>query len=130
MPPESVSDATELGWVVGFFCGEGTTSAHANRDGRYYLNVHIGNTDREGLERCQSVIGGKIYGPYAPRSALGRRPMYHLKIDSKVGAEAAIRTMWPLMSTEKREQAERARAKVASNPPLIPHRERKRREKR
>jgi hypothetical protein len=120
VPLGSERSESEVGWVAGFYCGEGTCYAHRGTSDRYYVCLVVGNTDLESLQRCQRVMGGKIYGPYKPKDPLGKKDAYTLKLDSRSEVEAALAVLLPHLTVEKKDQVDRALAKAAANPPVDP----------
>lgn len=120
--PSITASETDVAWVAGFYSGEGCTHVQTRRRAttRYYVNVTIGNTDLECLERCRAVIGGEIYGPTEQPN---RKPIFMLKIGARADVERALSRLEPYLSGEKRDQAQRALNFVRDNqPPPSPHR--------
>lgn len=108
----------ELAWAAGFFDGEGSTCiSRTTKGGHKYQKPHIevAQSDRAVLDRMRAILGiGKVYGPYVPKTnRLSKRPYYRLTITSEVNVQAAIRKMWPWLSEQKRQQAERVFAEMA-----------------
>lgn len=61
---ESISDF-DLGWLVGIIEGEGTFSvSRARKTDRFYRpRIGINTTDKDVIERVQSIAGGTVVGP-------------------------------------------------------------------
>jgi hypothetical protein len=123
-PPTSPAETVETVWVAGFYSGEGCTHVQQNKTGprtRFYVNMTIGNTDLECLQRCQAVIGGAIHGP-SDRGER-RKPMYMLKVGAAADVHRALDLLMPYLSTEKQDQAKRSLEFVTQNqPPPAPRR--------
>jgi hypothetical protein len=116
--PNPDAPGAEVAWVGGFFSGEGSISNNANYNGRLFLQMSIGNTDRGALERCRAVIGGILYGPYLQQSNLQRLPSYVLKLGNTADIRAVVEMLRPWLSPLKAAQADRALAALETNPPI------------
>ena len=102
-------DRYELAWAGGFFDGEGCTS-YCEIDGKRRsprLQVAIGNTNLQLLEKFQHAVGGlgKIY---SCKLIPGRKPMWTWNMSGFVKPQAAIAILWKFLSDEKRAQATKA----------------------
>jgi hypothetical protein len=105
---------TSAAWAAGIFDAKGTAWAQMKKaTGRYYLKLQVANTDREMLERLEEMFGGRIYEREAPDN---RKPVYIWMIETVDATEEIAKRLWPYLGTAKREQLQRARAAVASNP--------------
>lgn len=99
----------DLAWAAGFFDGEGhiglaTTGAKKlNR----HLHIQVVQTEEGPLERLQTIIGGKLYGPY-PHGK--RKPYKQLHIDKFEDVQHVVCLLWPWLSRPKREQVKNALA--------------------
>lgn len=102
-------DPLELAWAAGFFDGEGTAYARANRRGHRHLRLTVKQARHPSevgmpsvLERFRAALQlGAIGGPYADPG--NRRPTYQwYAISSEALAAAAA--LWPYLSAVKRDQ--------------------------
>lgn len=115
-------DATEIGWIAGFFDGEGSSYASRNGQGRYYLVLTVSQADMEPLERVRSLCGGSIYRKATGR--LSKRDAWTLHIAKRDDVARFREIIYPLLCSAKRAQLDRAAALEDSNPAPIPHLER------
>lgn len=91
----------ETAWAAGLFDGEGTTSVlAAQRDRWKYPRMSMAQKHPEVLERLQKIIGGKIYKS-------NTRDIYNWNLYKATDVEAALHKLWPFLSSQKKEQAER-----------------------
>jgi len=97
----------QLAWAAGFFVGEGTTN-YCESNGSRNLKISIPQVEREPLDRFATIVGfGKIYGPYAARTAKSR-PQFLYHINGFEKCQALIALLWFWLSTAKKQQACRA----------------------
>ncbi len=98
-------DQELLAWAAGFFDGEGTTFAHADKRRLNYrqLDVSVPQAGRGGVPEVllkfqRAMLGmGMIY--------LDRHGLYKWRAGGRVGAELSLALMWPFLRTVKRAQA-------------------------
>lgn len=57
---EEVINEVDLGWVAGFFQGEGSISLSVNGQGYFIGNIGAYQKEKEPLSLVQSYFGGKI----------------------------------------------------------------------
>lgn len=106
-----------LAWAAGFFDGEGSFAAVAEKRTRqpsYSARVSIQQSSHtevpEVLVRFQDVLGmGQVGGPILRKTKRGvdRAPMYWYTLYGFEKVQAAIAMLWPFLSSPKREQAAR-----------------------
>lgn len=69
----------ELKWLAGYLEGEGYFVVYRQK-GRKHPQCHIGvhSTDRDVIQKVARLIGGKVYGPYAPSRTnfVGSKPRH------------------------------------------------------
>ena len=111
--------STELAWAAGFFDGEGYAGVERQKgtkkhhDFRYLVLV-VSQVEREPLERFMTAVGvGHIYGPYA-RKKITHRPTSRWTARN-FQARAAVKLLWPYLSTPKKRQIQRAVREVNSH---------------
>jgi hypothetical protein len=93
-----------LAWAAGFFDAEGCFSSTA----RVGVSASITQTDRELLDRFQSIVGcGKIYGPYATHASdrYLRKPHYFFKAHGRERVQALLAMLWIWLGAAKKLQA-------------------------
>jgi hypothetical protein len=115
----------QLAWAAGFYCGEGSASP-AQRNGRVCgIRVTIGQKDREVLDRFQQAVGvGRVNGPYGPYSGNNSCAMFFYQAGGRDATRVVRDLLWPWLSTEKREQFDRAFAALADVPEMPQRRNR------
>lgn len=102
---------TEVAWAAGFFDGEGNVSVTNKRLNSRTIMVQIGQVDREVLDRFKAAVGGvgNVNGPYDRTRSSGNpnhRPYFQYSCSNKDGVQHIIDTLWPYLSSPKREQIE------------------------
>ena len=103
----------EFSWAVGLIEGEG----HFSVKNRVII---VAMNDRDVLERLQSALGGKVYGPYKhPNPAAALQWRWQLGGWSEV--EPLVKRMLPHLGDRRRAQAEALLANPAG-PPGVPRR--------
>lgn len=115
-PLEERSRTTEIAWATGLFDGEGSTSLAGPSD-RPFVKLELSQSSATGvpllLKRFQAAVAaGFIGGPYAPRNAWARLPQYRWSLGARDEVERVLELMWPLLSTHKRDQADRVRRRL------------------
>lgn len=100
----------DLAWAGGLFCGEGTTSVlKAKRDKWSYLRMSVAQKDRRVLDKfCSIVKAGKVY-------AHKNRSMHSWDCYRQDQVYKVLEKLWPFLSEEKQEQANKAKEKVSIN---------------
>jgi hypothetical protein len=99
--PEHES-VVELAWAAGFFDGEGCTSYRKKSKPQWGAQVSITQFHPETLERFQSAVGGKVYGPYQRNDG---KEFWQWRASSKADGFTALQKLWPYLGSLKREQA-------------------------
>lgn len=114
---------TELAWAAGFFDGEGTIFvnnikrlSHPERPGApsYPCTspvIGIAHVRREPLDRFAIAVGGRIRGPYKPRTERSQ-PYFRWEASGRGSVHRVISLLWPYLSAPKREQASRVWAEL------------------
>lgn len=118
--PVTMLGAVEDVWLGGFFSGEGCVSVSRNANGRAYLQVTLGNTDRVAVERFRERFGGQVYelSPGRSGNPLQRQTIWTWKLGGQEATRAFIHAVWYYLSDDKRASAERAIDAVEANPPV------------
>lgn len=85
----------EVGYVAGFFEGEGSVAARtAPGDGHTRIRAELSQTSRWPLDRCVRILGfGKVYGPLKHGAD---SPMFQLLFTS----EANVKRLWDLIGDQ------------------------------
>lgn len=99
-------------WICGLLEGEGCfTPVRVERGGgdRFYPRVQANSADRDVLDRVQFSLGGRITGPYKPKSD-NHSPMHHWRIQSLEAFELMIQIR-DQMSVRRKRQIDHALAK-------------------
>jgi hypothetical protein len=99
-----------LAWCAGIIEGEGSIYAHGSANGRRYVTVGAGMTDRDILERLRVILGGVVNGPYSPRlgAVASRKPMWFWTISDSQRAYAVSVALYHWFGTRRREQVREA----------------------
>jgi hypothetical protein len=114
---EDLSDsisASELAWAAGFLDGEGTLRFRGTKDpprpgksrSSGTFTIQASQIDRLVLDRLRAALGGggKVYGPYTPRSS-NRKPVFAYHIAGMAAVEA-FDLLRPYLSPIKRQQGD------------------------
>ena len=117
------SDTDEwLAWCAGLFDGEGWASMWSHRTHAGYLSAEIGvgqssnDGQPEVLRRFQSVLGGRIYGPYKQSGAT--MDVYRLKASALSSVEEMATRLRPWVSPVKRADLDLVGEILRGQPPL------------
>lgn len=106
---------TELAWAAGFFDGEGSIfvnhverSKHRDRVGCPVYRctspvLSIAHVRREPLDRFCVAVGGRVRGPYKPRTAKAK-PYHRWEASGRASVHRVITLLWRYLSAPKREQ--------------------------
>lgn len=81
------------------------------------MRVVVWSTDKDVLQRWQSIMGGKLYQRNPNAAALGSKIGYYVEIGTIVEARAAIEVMLPWLGERRQSQVAAVLAKVDANPP-------------
>ncbi len=88
-------------WAAGLFEGEGCIYIEQNR----YVRLVLSSTDRDVLDRFQSVFGGSIYfhkGKAAEgRRALNHKPLWAWRMGRAADVEVVLRAILPHMGKRR-----------------------------
>ena len=118
----------QLAWAAGFYCGEGSASPIKQRGKVSGVRVTIGQKNREVLDWFAAAVGtGKVNGPYGPYSGNNGCPMFFYQAHGRDSVRKIRDLLWPWLSTEKREQFDRAYAAIADVPEMPQRRNRSQR---
>lgn len=103
----------ELAWAAGLFDGEGSIyirKEKAKTSDRIlkYIQIDIGQTDRQVLDRFQKAVNGlgKVYGPYTTRSRVHKEwnQRWEFKGASFEHVQAIIAMLYQFLSPVKQGQ--------------------------
>jgi hypothetical protein len=113
----AIMDATDVAWVAGFFEGEGSFVVGRGGSGRKYLHLRLGSTDKDVLDRLQSLAGGRVIGPRR-KQALHHKDFWVWGISSHADAVALSHEILPYLGERRRRQFDKAMAALADQPAL------------
>jgi len=101
---------TDIYWAAGFLDGEGAfIKPERYARGRSGLVVSASQSGRELLERLQRLFGGSISLAFKAGQHTHKRDHFHWRIRGMHGA-ALMMTLYPLLSSRRREQIRSALA--------------------
>ncbi len=96
-----------MAWAAGFFDGEGSFWSNVRNDasdGVRAITASVTNTDRELLDKFQSIVGlGKVRGPYQEQRG-NRQPVYRWSVGGHRAVQAVGAMMWEWLGTYKRQR--------------------------
>ena len=87
-------------WVAGLLEGEGSFTNHPNCKKTHTMQITVQMTDKDVLDRLQSLIGGQIHGPYDR----GHKPIYQYTLYGSDAVERVVRDILPYMGARRTEQ--------------------------
>jgi hypothetical protein len=91
-------------WAAGFLEGEGCFRFDSG-----YVVIVTAQKEREPLDRLQAIIGGRIYIDTHRKTAKGNKTYLHLhKLAPQAEVEAVIERLYPLLSSRRQGQIDRA----------------------
>lgn len=97
-------------WAAGLFEGEGTITRLGASTHRW--QVAIVSTDEDVLRSFQSVMGGKVYGPYT-RGKAHYKQQWRWSIADKAGLLAFAKKVRPYLHARRRSRLDEAVADLA-----------------
>jgi hypothetical protein len=100
--------AENVAWAAGLFEGEGSIICATKSHG---VQLSLGSTDRDVIDRFVRMTGGKIYGPYRPngkRTPANRKDIFQWKIQDTLRAQVLLREFWPYLGERRRAKAAEA----------------------
>jgi hypothetical protein len=103
--------AVDVAWAAGLYEGEGTFfyCKHYYKNGQKIRRktmqplLRILMTDKDVLEKWQSIFGGRIDGP-RKRQESHYKDQWMLRLDDREKFKAAVIAMWEHLSPRRREQ--------------------------
>jgi hypothetical protein len=106
-----IADPMSWGWAVGLFEGEGCILIqHPNQ--RLHITLQVTGTDRDVIERFQSIIGvGAIYT--YNQQGHGFKNVNVWKTARRADVARILTAMMPLLGARRRTKAEEALAAIA-----------------
>src|SRR5882724_3920796 len=105
--------AEDIAWAAGLYEGEGSFFyiKHYYKNGKrfprktFQPHLRIGMTDKEPLEKWQSILGGILNGPYSSNKRFpSAKPHWMLRLDCKSKSVFALKSMWNHLSPRRKEQ--------------------------
>lgn len=92
----------EIAWAAGLFEGEGTVALVRGKPPKQWVNLRmqVWSTDLDVLEKFQRIVGGKIYGPYAPKG-LGTKPIWTWLLQSVEECKSVARSFLPWLGSRR-----------------------------
>lgn len=114
----------QIAWAAGLIEGEGSIqSAVRSRRGSngeplLYVRIRVVMTDRDVLERLASIFGGTAVVEYRNLQGLGTKQLYRWEIGTRAAVTEVCDLIYPWMGSRRREQIDRLRSLVATNPPI------------
>lgn len=111
-----VSDV-DLGWIAGFFDGEGTVVLSKGKRTAPHLNIAIVNTDLALLQKAQSILDAlEIDNSLKPAASKpGYKQMYRLYVGNSPGVQKFFARV-PTLSEAKRNKFEALRGILSTRP--------------
>lgn len=97
---EFPEDQRAEAWAAGLYEGDGAVVRCTHSP-----MLEVTSIDRDVLERLQSVLGGKLRGPYDTRSRLGRKPFWVWPEYGVDPCSDIISRLWPWLSERRRDRA-------------------------
>lgn len=101
-------DDLAVAWFAGLFEGEGCFAFHAKAS----VGLQIMTTDMDIAYKCVEVAGGKVCGPYAPRSN-GIKERYVWYLSRKNDVTDLINKMLPYLGARRSVKAKEALERLA-----------------
>jgi len=105
---------TELAWAAGFLDGEGHFGFYKSGRSRGRLHIEAAQVRREPLDRLQTYLGGRVYGPYKHGH---KQDYYQWMVDNIEKCMEIIALLRPYLSAPKIEQADLSLQKWENRPP-------------
>lgn len=96
----------DLCWFAGWWEGEGSISNTCKTNGKTYLKITGNSTDKDIIEKIQSVFGGRIYGPYYSVTITGKqaKAQYLWSITKTHQALALAQAIRPMVCLRRQAQ--------------------------
>lgn len=123
-----MSRESDLGWIAGFFDGEGNVSYARSRPSRksgkvspqLCAQIAQKGDNREVLEFFQSVVGfGKIYGPYKYTTPAGREDFKYVLVYNTEEVFKLLILLKPYLKSQKTSDFQRALVAYYAHSPEI-----------
>ena len=109
----------QVAYAAGLFEGEGSIDRSKHASGKYvYPRLQIAMVDREPLDRFQSIMGGRLHGPYKHRRRKGSQKWkvyWKWSVNGWADFDRVMILMRPWLSPRRLAQAD---AVWAVRPPL------------
>jgi hypothetical protein len=102
----------ELGWIVGMIEGEGTFGTRTNRLGSKYATIEASSTDEEVIIRLQSILGGRVNGPYP--NGKGCKHYWRWVLAKQAAVFELAEIIMPLLSERRRHRLQQRLQHAAS----------------
>lgn len=95
----------DISWAAGFFEGEGCFYLVRRKpgQGRNSASASLKQVNLEPLLRFQSVVGGRIHGPYA--GGENRQDIYQWQASGDRAVAGVVDMLWDGLSTKRRREA-------------------------
>lgn len=102
-----------LAWCAGFIDGEGSFTLVRRKNGNHAFRVAAAQSHEAVLIRLQSILGGRVFGPYGPYgNSLQKTPNWLWAIQTTNETRETLRDLWPYLGIVKREQAMAALSEI------------------
>ena len=100
--------ATDIAWAAGLFEGEGCWNAYGHEGGTVRMQVRLGMTDRDVVERFAAIVGvGNVSVHDTPaHRAKGWKPLYTWCVYEAEKVREVIALLLPYMGERRRAKAE------------------------
>jgi hypothetical protein len=103
----------EVVWLAGLLEGEG--SFGLRKTGKYQtLNIQLGMTDLDVVEKAAKILGTEVRGPYGPYGT-NKLPWYSVSVNGW-RAVSWMMTLWSLMGSRRKKKIEALLTKWRSYP--------------
>lgn len=101
-----IAIATEIAWCAGFFDGEGSCCLRRYKNQGCGISLQIKQTKGPDLlDRVQSILGGKVYGPYQQKNR-NHSEYWDWRLDSYYSVANAYNLLYDYLGDVKRSQIE------------------------
>lgn len=95
-----------IAWAAGLFEGEGCIGLRKNgNNGIPSPLLQLNMTDKDVIIAFQELVGGKIYGPYKPRSDIGKKLQWQWQEGRILEVKRILLDFLPYLCNRRRNKA-------------------------